>query len=406
MSDTVTVALVGIAGYGKHFVESVLDHSGGLDIKCVAGIARRPQRCERLDELKAAGAEIFPDMDEFYAKTTADLVVISSPIQLHREQTCLALEHGSNVLCEKPVAGTIQDARVMAEVEKKTGKFAAIGFQWSFSRAIQALKKDIMDGVLGNPLRLKAMVLWPRDEAYYNRNDWAARLRTREGDWILDSPINNATAHFLHNMLYVLGSTREKSAVPVDIAAELYRANDIENFDTGILRCHTDSGVDILFYSTHAACGEVGPVIHYEFENADVYFDGFPVPGAEFVARFRDGTIKKYGSPSADDRKKFSDCVEAVRTGEPVACAVGASMPQVLCVNGMQDSVPEIADFPKDMVKVDGEPGTRQTWVQGLPDVFVQCYDQGILPSEHGGVSWAKCGKKIDLANYGDYPSL
>ena len=338
MSDTVTVALVGIAGYGSHFVKSVLDHSEGLNIKCVAAIARRPNRCERLDELKAAGAKVFPNMDEFYAKSTADLVVISSPIHLHCGQTCLALEHGSNVLCEKPVAATIQEARKMAAAEEKSGKFVSIGYQWSFSGAIQALKKDIMDGTLGAPKRLKTMLLWPRNEVYYKRNDWAARRKTPEGDWILDSPINNATAHYLHNMFYVLGSTRGTSAVPVDVVSELYRANDIENFDTGTLRCHTDGGTEVLFYSTHAALKGIGPVAHYEFENAEVYFDHGDGRDSDFIAKFRDGTVKKYGSPNADPRKKLPDSVESVRTGAPVACGIQASSSQTLCMNGMQDS--------------------------------------------------------------------
>ena len=39
-------------------------------------------------------------MEQFYEKHMADLVVISSPIQFHCEQVCLALSKGSNVLCE------------------------------------------------------------------------------------------------------------------------------------------------------------------------------------------------------------------------------------------------------------------------------------------------------------------
>lgn len=404
MSDTVTVALVGIAGYGTHFVETVLDHSEGLNIKCVAAIARRPQRCERLDELKSAGAAVYSSMEEFYAESAADLVVISSPIHLHRRQTCLALENGSNVLCEKPVAATIQEAREMSTAEERSGKFVAIGYQWSFARAIQALKSDIMDGTLGNPKRLKTMLLWPRDEVYYSRNDWAAKRKTPEGDWVLDSPINNATAHYLHNMFYVLGSTRETSAIPVDVVAEMYRANDIENFDTGILRCHTDSGIEMLFYSTHAASTRIGPVAHYEFENADVHYDGNAEGDPQFIATFRDGTVKEYGSPITDDRKKFPDSVESVRTGAPVACGIQAASSQTLCLNGTQDSVPEVMDFPREIVRADGEPGSRQIWVDGLEEIFTECYDRWILPSEHGGAKWAEQGKKIDLRNYGDFP--
>ena len=45
--------------------------------------------------------------------------------------------------------------RVEAARTAATGVFVAIGFQWSFSRAVQALKRDVMAGVLGKPKRLR-----------------------------------------------------------------------------------------------------------------------------------------------------------------------------------------------------------------------------------------------------------
>ena len=57
------------------------------------------------------------------------------------------------------------------------------------------------------------MPLWPRDERYYSRNGWAGVKRTNDGTWILDSPTNNACAHFLHNMFYVLGDRIERCKV-------------------------------------------------------------------------------------------------------------------------------------------------------------------------------------------------
>ena len=50
------------------------------------------------------------------------------------------------------------------------------------------------------------MVSFPRPLSYFKRNDWAGHLRTPAGEDVLDSPLNNATAHYLHNMLYVLGA--------------------------------------------------------------------------------------------------------------------------------------------------------------------------------------------------------
>src|SRR5690606_17230028 len=107
-------------------------------------------------------------------------------------------------------------------------------------------------------------------EAYYRRSGWAGKIRDPEGRWILDSPANNAMAHDLHNMFYVLGKKTDESAVPAWVEAELYRAYPIENFDTAAVRCRTADGVDVLFYVSHVPLAEKGPVFSYEFERATV----------------------------------------------------------------------------------------------------------------------------------------
>jgi len=403
MAKTVSVALVGICGYGAFYVRRVLD-AKDRNLRVVAAIARRPQRCELLPKLKGLGAQIYIDLEQFYKEETADLVVISSPIQLHAPFTCTALSNGSNVLCEKPVAATIQDTARMAEAEKAAaGRFVAIGYQWSFSDAIQALKHDVLKGDMGRPVQLKTLVSWPRNKTYYQRNAWAGAVKASEGSWVLDSPANNATAHYLHNMFYILGKTRETSAFPIEVRGERYRANPIENFDTAALRCRTADGTEILFYTSHAVPSIIGPVIRYEFEEASVFYEADS--SRAFIARFRDGHTRSYGDPNATAHNKLWQSVEAVRTGAPVACGVETATAHVLCINGLQESSPEVVGVPADMVNEEGDAEKQLRWIAGLQAAFVQCYDQGLLPAEHGGLPWALEAKTVDLRNYRSFPS-
>jgi len=402
VSDTVTIALVGICGYGGYYVNHILNGAEGRNVKCVAAVDPKPERCGRLAELKALGAQVYPDLETFYKNDTADLVVISTPTHLHCPLTCLALAQGSNVLCEKPVAATVQECLQMVEAEERARRFAAIGYQWSFSDAVQALKQDILAGELGRAIRMKTLVLWPRGMKYYGRNDWAGALKTEDGAWILDSPANNATAHYLHNMLYVLGDTSRTSARPVSVQAELYRANEIGNHDTAAIRCGTEAGAEVLFYTSHAVHSVVGPVACYEFEKGVVSFERDV--GSNFVARFHDGRTRVYGNPDGEIAHKIWRSVEAVRTGKPVLCAARAAMSQTLCINGAQDSMPGIVVFPGDLIEMQGEGDTAVTCVKGLQAALVQCFAQGILPSEHGGIPWASEGKIVDLREYRFFP--
>ena len=400
----IEIVLVGIGGYGGSYLGPVLDaHARGY-VRLVGAVDPAWEQCGRLDELKEHGVGLYDDIAGFYAERTADLAVISTPIHLHAPCTCLALSHGSSVLCEKPLAATIQDALRMADAEAASPGFVAIGYQWSFSEAIQALKRDIMAGDFGRPVRLRTLVAWPRTKWYFGRNNWAAAVKSPDGAWVLDSPANNATAHFLHNMFYVLGQTRETSDRPVDVQAELYRANEIENYDTAAIRCHTEAGVEVLFYTTHAVTERIGPSFYYEFEQATVSFgwDDEPV----IVAELRDRTCREYGDPNAANRDKLWRSIEAVKGGEPVACGIEAATAQTLCINGAQDSVEEIASFPADLVRVDEqENGDRLTWVDGLFESFESCCERGILPAEHPDVSWARPGRIVDLTGYTSFPT-
>jgi len=403
MSNPVTIALVGLSGYGRTHVNMLLDRSEGKNVQLVAAIDVNPDRCNRLQDLRDAGAKIYPSLEEFYGSGgEADLVIIASPIHFHAPQMLTALKNGSNVLCEKPAAATIQDAIAMADAADAAGKIAAIGYQWSYSTTIQALKQDVIDGIFGRPIRMKTFTSWPRPESYYKDRHWAAKIKSEDGAWILDSPVHNATSHYLHNCFYVLGETPQTSAMPVDIQAELYCANPVENYDTAMLRAHTENGVEILFFVSHAVPSNIGPVFSYEFENATVIHE--QQGSGVVLARFRDGRTKKYGNSGDGGARKCWTTVDAVRAGGESLCGVRAAIPETLCVNGAQEST-EIASFPDKMISIQNLRSGPVTVVNGLQDSLIQCFNLGILPHEHGGISWAQESKVISLRDYTHFPS-
>jgi predicted dehydrogenase len=400
MTGEVTIALVAINGYGQGYLNEVLDKAAGKNVRLVAVVDPMADRCERLPELQAQGVPVYASLEDFYAESTADLVVISTPIQLHVPMAKLALAHGSNVLCEKPLAATVQEGLELAEAEDQAAGFVAIGYQWSFSQAVQEMKRDILAGEFGRPKQLKTMVLAPRNAGYYGRNNWAGALKSADGRWVLDSPVNNATAHHLHNMFYLLGQTRETSACPVQVRAELYRANPIANYDTAALRCRTEEGVDVLFYTSHAVPAGLGPVGIYEFEKASISLEGWQ---GRCVARYYDGRTKLYGQLDNCHGNKLWQCVDAVRTGQPVPCGVRTALSHTLCMNGAQDSSAGIGNFPEELIQTTGDGTEQLRWVTGLSDAVVQCFAQGILPSEHGGLTWALPGSLVDLRGYREF---
>jgi len=398
----VAIVLCGIGGMGSVYLQALLERLEGGAYTIEGAVDPVPERCPQLARLGELKIPVYPDLESFYLRHKAELAIVSSPIQFHSRQSCFALAWGSRVLCEKPVTATIQEARRIIPARDAAKRWVAVGYQWSFSQAIQNLKADILRGIFGKPIRYKCLYLWPRDEAYYRRNDWAGRKRDSAGAWVLDSPANNAMAHDIHNMFYLLGGGVPLSAMPVEVEAELYRAYDIENFDTAAFRGRMDSGFEFLFLISHVSRADKGPVFLLEFEKGAVFCEG---RNTDIVARLSDGSTRNYGCPDREPMKKLWDCLEAVRSGTDPVCGLEAAMSQTLCLNGMQDSMPEIADFPRNLVTREGLPGQARIVVEGLDEIFERGYASAELPSELN-TSWARPGRKIDLRSYHRYPSF
>jgi predicted dehydrogenase len=402
----IRIALIGMGGYGAGYAQELFKASADHSAQLIAGIDPAPERCRFLPDFYRAGIPIFPNLQDFFAQHHADLVVLSSPIHMHAPQTCLALAHGANVLCEKPICAVIQDARQMAEAERQSGKFVAIGYQFSFTTAIHELKRDILRGDFGKPKRLKTRILWPRMASYYHRNSWAGRIKSDSGEWVLDSPANNAMAHYLHNALYILGKTPATSARPISVQAELYRANPIENYDAVALRVVTEGNVEVLFYAAHTIPEESHPVFCYEFEAATIEYAAYSE--SNLIARFHNGSVRTYGDPTAAgaEWRKLWNCVDAIRSGEPVVCGIEAASAHTRCINGAQEST-DITTIPPEGVRQEprGEEDTL-TWVVGLQETLLQSFTQGCLPAELGTFPWARIGKIVDLTQYDHFPNL
>jgi predicted dehydrogenase len=394
----VRVLMVAIGGYGYYYLRTLLDEVPRATA-VLSGVVDPAARASRAwPDVEASGVPVTDTVEDFFARGgTADLAVIVSPLHLHVPQSIAALEAGAAVLCDKPLGVTVQQGLALAAARNRARRPVWIGYQWSYSSAIQGLKADLLTGLFGRPLRFTTLCAWPRTPAYYARNSWAGRLRDAEtGALVLDSPANNAMAHFLHNACYLLGASPATSAAPLELTAELYRANAIESADTVALRASMDNGCDVVFLASHATASPIAPTFRLECEHATVTF-GCPAP--TIVATFVDGTTKAYGDPDATPQfTKLDVAIDGTRARSEPVCGVEAALPQTRCVTAMHVSVPEIATFPSARVST-GMDGAVA--VDGLGDTLLQCFEAGCLPHE-SGAAWARAGVAVNVAALSD----
>jgi predicted dehydrogenase len=391
----ISVVLAGIGGYGAKYVENILRKTDSW-FRIAGVVDPYPEKSTMYSRLKDMDIPIFKTLKEFYQHKKADLAIISSPIHYHCEQTCEALENGSNVLCEKPAAATVQEIKEMIYQRERHRKLVAVGFQWAYDPVFLKLKQDVIAGKFGAPLRLKALVLWPRDIFYYKRTSWAGRL-IMNGKFVLDSVANNATSHFLHAMLFLIGNDLQNSITPKAVEAELYRVNKIESFDTCCMKIKTLSA-EIMFYASHAVNELWGPQFAFDFEGAKIVYNDPEIPESQgkIIAIYKNRK-EIYGPVEHGSMRKLWVVMENLGKGrnEPV-CTLESALSQTLVINGAHESS-EIIDFPEAVVKFDKDKSLF--WVKGLSEFMKSCFEKNKLFSEMG-ISWAKHGRKIELDNY------
>ncbi len=369
------VVCVGIGGYAQVYWKSLFASTEN-NFEIVGAVDPYPDAAKFISEIKERGIPLYSDMESFYSESEADLAIITTPIHLHTRQILYALEHGSNVLCEKPLSGVSADAEIIEKRAAELGKFVMIGYQWSYSPAILALKADILSGKLGAPVSLKTKILWPRKKEYFTRGSgWAGKLKAKDGTVINDSVAANACAHYIHNMLFVCGEEYLADEAR-NVKADLFRVNAIENFDNATISFELKNGAKCLFIAAHSTKVNRNPMFEYRFENATVKYDEST---ADIIAYMNNGEEQHYGDPfggPADGGKSSIAINGCLTEGFKPVCTPYTAAAHTRCVESIQ--LFPIYDVNKALLREEG----TLIYVDGLAEALEDCYTNEKLLSE------------------------
>ncbi len=139
---------VGVIGYGEWGPNHVRNFGSLPGSRVVACADVRPER------LKAAGqlypqVQLLDDPHRLIADPAVQAVVVSTPTRTHFGIVMEALKNGKDVLCEKPIAGSLRDARAMAEEAEGRGRILMVGHVFLFNPGIQKIREYVSGGQCG-----------------------------------------------------------------------------------------------------------------------------------------------------------------------------------------------------------------------------------------------------------------
>ena len=141
------IGIIGTGGISGSHIKAYLNQP---DVELVAGCDLIPGKAEaKFAEYEVKGAKFFTDYKEMIDTVEMDAVSVCTYNRTHAECTIYALEHGLNVLLEKPMTVTLDEAIAIRKAEKASGKIVSVGFQPRFDANMQMIKKIVESGELG-----------------------------------------------------------------------------------------------------------------------------------------------------------------------------------------------------------------------------------------------------------------
>ena len=176
-----------------------------------------------------------------------EAIVIASPQESHRAIAEAALALGKPVLCEKPLANTLENARGMVTAAEAAGVTNMVGFNYIRTPASQFVRKLLSEGAIGK-------VTWFRGE---HTEDFLADPTTPH-NWrcngVANGNMGDLAPHPINAALALMGSITEVMA-DVETVHDTRPGGSVTNDDHAQIMCRFASGVMGHIYSSRIATG-------------------------------------------------------------------------------------------------------------------------------------------------------
>ncbi len=197
-------ALIGCGRISTNHIKAALNNK--LQIVGVCDIlSEKMEDILKKHELeKDATIHRFTYYKELIEKEQPDLVSIATESGSHAEIALYCIDLGVNVIIEKPMAMSMEDANKIIELSEKKNVKVSACHQNRFNVAVQELRKALETGRFGKISHGSIHVRWNRNKGYYDQAPW-------RGTWIQDGgALMNQCIHGIDLLRWMMGNEVEE----------------------------------------------------------------------------------------------------------------------------------------------------------------------------------------------------
>ena len=307
---------VGIIGCGRisRFHGMPAAAQPNVELRAVCDLV--PERARQMAKLFGA-PKTYKDYKEMIKKEKLDVVHICLPHDLHAPVAIDAMKLGCDVLTEKPMAISMEQAEEMVKTAKQTKRKLGVIFQNRYNAGSQLVKQCLESGRLGAIKAAKCNVTWYRPNEYYTESDWKGTWDKEGGGAIIDQAI-----HTLDLMCWFLGYGIEE--VDCSMANRAHQGViEVEDSAEGLITFK--NGVHASFWAMNYYSHDAQVEIELACENgiATIKAEEGTVKlndGREFCAKPNPNEVFNYGGgPSywgASHFKEITDFYQCLAAGK------------------------------------------------------------------------------------------
>ena len=169
---------------------------------------------------------IYTDIATMVERESPDLVSVCTPPFTHRDLTVEALSRGVHVLCEKPMASSLEECDAMVTAARDGGALLSIVAQNRFKTAIWNVKRLVDEGAIGKLLHTQVNSFWWRGRSYYDLW-WRGTWEKEGGGCTLN--------HAVHHMDMLLWLTGVPSTVVAMMGNVAHSNSEVEDLSMALL---------------------------------------------------------------------------------------------------------------------------------------------------------------------------
>ena len=213
------VAIVGTGSIANAHVQAYLQFPQRCRIACLVDIV--PEKARRMREQYGLDAEVLDDHQALLPRTDIDLVDVCTPPYVHAQISINCLRAGKNVVCEKPMAASLEECDRMLRARDESGMQLSIIAQNRFRQPISNLKA-LLDSGLAGPVRCAQVdSFWWRGHCYYDL--WWRGTWEKEGG---GCTLNHAV-HHIDMLLWMMGLPQRVTSVLANTAHDNAEVEDL-----------------------------------------------------------------------------------------------------------------------------------------------------------------------------------